>query len=172
MTSSNCTDSTITIQLTQGRTTVIDAIDADLAQFRWTPTDSKSPYPCRVVTLIPHKPQKYRLHRIIMERILGRPLGPTEIVDHIDCDKLNNRRSNLRLTTPAGNVWNQPRRRTNKTGFKGVYVQVECNRTWYRAALVVEGKRIHLGLFNTPEEAHAAYCEAAKKYHGEFANFG
>lgn len=35
-----------------------------------------------------------------------------------------------------------------------------------------EGKKIHLGLFESPSEAHLAYCEAAKKLHGEFANFG
>jgi hypothetical protein len=42
----------------------------------------------------------------------------------------------------------------------------------FQAQINVAGKKLSLGTFNTPEEAHAAYREAASRYHGEFANHG
>jgi len=45
-------------------------------------------------------------------------------------------------------------------------------KTKYRAKIGVGNRRFSLGYFDTPEQAHAAYLEAAKKYHGEFANGG
>jgi hypothetical protein len=45
------------------------------------------------------------------------------------------------------------------------------NGKW-RACIYINGKRKHLGCFNNKDDAFAAYCEAAKELHGEFANFG
>ncbi|MFG0299016.1 MAG: HNH endonuclease signature motif containing protein [Phycisphaerales bacterium JB047] len=84
------------------------------------------------------------LHRLI----LGNPVG--SIVDHIDRDPLNNRRSNLRLATKSENVQNQSLRSDNSTGYRGVGYHAPSGR--YRARV---GQR-HLGLFDTAEAANAA----------------
>lgn len=65
---------------------------------------------------------------------------------------------------------NTGKRSTNKSGYKGVYWRADMG-TW-RAAITIDYKRVSLGYFDTPEQAHAAYCKAALELHGDFANFG
>lgn len=106
------------------------------------------------------------LHRMIVEAPRG------EEVDHRDCDPLNNRRSNLRLATRAQNAKNRRRARSNRLGFKGVYREGSRRRPRYRAEISVDGKKVRLGSFASPEQAHAAYRLAAVVLHGEFHRFG
>jgi hypothetical protein len=91
------------------------------------------------------------------------------VLDHI----CNNRRcvnpDHLRLATHTENQRNQKLRVNNTCGFKGVYFD---KRRGHWVARVRAGRVYWLGSFGTPTEAHAAYCEAAVKHHGEFANFG
>lgn len=115
--------------------------------------------------------QKLYMHRLIMERILGRPLVKGEEVDHVNLNKRDNRRENLRLATHKDNMHNVGRLPTSTTGFKGVTRSKLCPSRPYRAYIVVNGKQKHLGHYSTPEEAHKAYCEAATKYYGEFARY-
>jgi len=75
------------------------------------------------------------------------------IIDHINCNKLDNRINNLRSVTNQQNGFNR-----NPKGFF-------CNRNKYRTAIVINGKRINLGTFNTEEEARQAYLDAKKIYH-------
>lgn len=89
--------------------------------------------------------------------------------DHINGNTLDNRRSNLRVVTRTQNNQNVTIRKHNKSGYKGVSLEKKTGR-WV-AVIQANNKRIHLGTFDTPEEAYAAYCEAAKKYHGKFARF-
>lgn len=91
---------------------------------------------------------------------------PPSSLDHIDRNRLNNAISNLRLCTRAENSRNCVRK--NTVGFKGV----ARSGKKFTAQICVAMKKLHLGSFNTAEEAHAAYCAAAIKHHGEFANFG
>lgn len=107
----------------------------------------------------------YRLHRLIMERILCRPLLPTEQVDHINGDGLDNRRCNLRLATPQQNQGNSRKRSNNRSGFKGVWL----HGNKYQAQIGVNYHTQYLGTFDTPEAAHEAYCKAAHELFGEFA---
>jgi hypothetical protein len=92
---------------------------------------------------------------------------PAEYVDHIDGDPKNNRWDNLRAATPLQNQANMKRPKHNTSGFKGVYFCKQAGM--WRARIRSAGKTKHLGLFQTPEVAHAAYVEAAQIINGEFA---
>lgn len=100
------------------------------------------------------------LHRYVM----GALFGDSRIVDHINGNIHDNRKENLRFVTKQQNTTNRSIHKNNKTGFKGVTIA----RKKYRARIRLYGTVIHLGVYETPEQAHAAYCEASKKYHGEY----
>ena len=104
------------------------------------------------------------IHRLIAERI-GLNLTKREI-DHIDGDKLNNQRDNLRIATRSQNITGRSILKNNMSGYKGV---TKRKNKW-QARIRVNGQLICLGLFTEPEEAHQAYCAAAEYYFGEFAN--
>ena len=164
---------TITIQLTQGYVAVIDVIDEDLANYKWHAQRNKKhnpniAYAQRNIPVSTRKQRIVKMHRIIVERKLGRQLEKGEVVDHIDGNPLNNRRANLRVCSPSKNAISKRRYEKNKSGYKGVY-QRETGK--YRAQIQIEHKKITLGQFDTPQEAYEAYCEAARRYHGEFARF-
>jgi hypothetical protein len=91
---------------------------------------------------------------------------PPDEIDHRDMDGTNNKWGNLRKATHADNMHNQKPRHHNTSGFKGVHRR--ANGKW-RASIGIDGKRINLGTFSTAAEAGAAYGEAARKLHGEFA---
>lgn len=95
---------------------------------------------------------------------------PAIFCDHADGDKLNNRRSNIRICTKGQNNANKGLQRNNTSGFKGVYWSPRL-RKWYSYIRVPGGRRF-LGTYATPEEAHEVYCLAADLVHGEFANHG
>lgn len=93
---------------------------------------------------------------------------PNRNIDHINNDKADNRPCNLRLATQHQNLMNQRIRVNNKSGYKGVVY----TRGKWRAHITINYKKKWLGYFDTPEQAHQAYCEAAKLYAGEYANPG
>lgn len=107
----------------------------------------------------------YRAHRLAWFYVYR--VWPTAGLDHIDGDRSNNRISNLRVADHSSNQANSKRRVNNQTGFKGVHFHKLSGL--YMARLMYRRKQIYLGYYKTPEEAHAAYLAAAKKYFGEFA---
>lgn len=109
----------------------------------------------------------YKVHRVIWLMVYGK--WPSEQIDHIDGNGLNNVLSNLREATAAQNLRNSSIRKNNRCGFKGVYFDRKKKR--FLAGITVNYKRKTLGSFKTAEEAHEAYCKAASVYHGEFARF-
>lgn len=113
----------------------------------------------------------YRAHRLAWAFVTGKP--PSDEIDHIDGNPSNNVWKNLREATSAENLRNRGMHRRNKSGFKGATLIRDPNRKKkYRASIRVDGKSIFLGNYMTAQEAHQAYCEAAKIYHGYFANSG
>jgi len=104
---------------------------------------------------------KVYAHRIVF--LLENGEWPENQVDHINGNRSDNRRSNLRLATRNQNQHNRSARLDNKLGIKGVCKHKQCNR--YQAKIWVNSKCIHLGLFETQEEAKEAYRVAALKYH-------
>lgn len=88
-------------------------------------------------------------------------------IDHKDGDRANNRFGNLRPATHQQNVLNAKRAANNTSGFKGVSWHKRSGK--WDAHINLNGKKHHLGLFETAEDAHAAYMRAAKNAQPEFA---
>jgi HNH endonuclease len=155
----------ITIPLTRGFETTIDDSDTDLRTLNWYCLPNHYREPTVFYAARAESKKTILLHKVIMSRILNRPLSQNEKVDHVDGNGLNNRRSNLRLATAVQNQRNRRKQKNNKSGYKGVSLS---GNKWAAQIKSSDGV-IHLGTFLTPELAYEAYCEAARKYHGEFA---
>lgn len=161
----------IEIKLTQGKVAIINDIDSDLANFKWYAL-KKGKYNTRFYA-VRHdyssgKDKLIYIHRIILERMIGRKLENDEDVDHVNHNGLNNTRDNLRLSTHAENVHNQSIYQKPKSSkYKGVCWNKQA-KSW-QAYIKTDGKHIHLGYFDSEEEAAFVYNQAAKRYFGEFA---
>lgn len=101
------------------------------------------------------------MHRFIMDAPKGQQ------VDHINGNKLDNRKSNLRICSHSENLRNQRKPKDNKSGFKGVSWHKGAKR--WCAEIRSNGKRHHLGYFDTAEDAAKAYDIAATLIHGDYA---
>jgi len=86
-------------------------------------------------------------------------------INQINRNPLDNRKSNLRLCNNSQNQYNTIVRKDNSLGVKGVKI---CGNK-FRARITINKKLIHLGLFDTIEDASKAYELNAKKYFGDFA---
>lgn len=95
--------------------------------------------------------------------------APPELeVDHIDGNRLNNQRSNLRLATSSQNKCNRGPRKDNTSGYKGVSWHSQ-KKKWTARIKAPSGKYLHLGLFDEVKDAALAYNYAATEHHGSFA---
>lgn len=161
----NSSDSLVMqLPLSQDMVALVDTIDNDLAEFKWT---LKGSHGINYAKRCDENRKTLSLHRVIMARIIGRKLERYEFVDHINHDGLDNRRDNLRISSVAQNSQNRRQPISNSSGYKGVRWHKK-DKLW-RASISANGKAYHLGSFQTPEIAAQAYNEAAIKYHGEFA---
>jgi hypothetical protein len=97
-----------------------------------------------------------RLHRLIMNT------PQNKVIDHVNHNTLDNRKSNLRICTQQENTYNSSLRKDNKSGVTGVYWN-EINKTW-DAQIRVNRKNIRLGSYNTFHDAVKSRKEAAEKY--------
>jgi len=107
----------------------------------------------------------YRRGRLAWFYVHG--VWPKELIDHINQDKSDDRLVNLREATKKENQRNKRKYKNNKSGYKGV--SWNCDNKCWQAAIAHGAGKIALGYFKTKERAYEAYCEAAKKLHGEFA---
>lgn len=133
------------IVLKHGEVAVVDYADYELVSgYSWR-TNSEG-------YAVSHRMVNGRVETVFMHRIInGTPDG--SITDHIDQDRLNNRRSNLRTATKSLNSFNSKLHATNKSGYRGVS---RVGRRW-RSVITVNGKQEHLGYFDDPNSAGAAY---------------
>ena len=105
------------------------------------------------------------IHRLVAEAFLENP-DNKRCVDHIDRNKLNNHISNLRYATDSQNNMNKSRQSNNTSGIVGVYFCKDRNK--WRAVIKKDGNPIHLGYFETKEEAIEARSNAEETYFKEF----
>lgn len=101
------------------------------------------------------------LHRFV----LNAPKGSQ--IDHINGDKLDNRKQNLRFCSDSQNRFNTPRYRNNTSGYKGVSWDKEKKK--WKAQIAHFKKHVFIGRFNSAIEAARAYDVAAMRLHGPFA---
>lgn len=158
------------IELTQGGRAIVDDEDFErINHLKWYLSDRG--YALHKTRTIYYKPRKSgeiiparkgkitRMHRFI----LNTPEGM--VTDHINGDKLDNRKENLRYCTQGQNLRNQ-RRTRSKSVYKGVKETLQGS---FQARIQINKKQIYLGNFKTPIEAARAYNDAAIEHHGEFA---
>jgi hypothetical protein len=157
--------------LTHARLRELLDYDPEMGRFTWRITDRyihkgmiagslyRNGYRVIRVDRVP-----YTASRLVFFYMTGR--WPMAQMDHINCNKDDNRWLNLREATAQQNAANRVRRKTRLSGFKGVQ---ETPYGRFRAVIKVHDYSIHLGNFDTAEEAHTAYVEAARKHFGEFA---
>jgi len=89
-------------------------------------------------------------------------------IDHINHNKLDNRRRNLRICTRSQNQMNKIKLKNNISGFTGVIWDKQNKK--FRAQIQVNKKHFHLGLFETKEQAAEIYNQKAKYLFGQFFN--
>lgn len=145
--------------------TEVDEEDvARLKGFRWKLSPDGYAIHRYYVGTVGNRKWRYRFCRL-HSWLLGCPLNGE--VDHIDGNRLNNRRSNLRIVTHQQNTWNRGKYSNNTSGFLGVTLCKQTGR--WRAQLCQSGRRIRIGRFSTPEEAARAYDALAFQLRGDFA---
>lgn len=104
-------------------------------------------------------------HASRLAHLLMTGAHPLNLIDHINGDCADDRWCNLREATDQQNQAN--RRATARSGLKGAHYWPSRNK--WRAFITVNQRQRSLGIFNTAEEANAAYFAAAKEAFGEFA---
>lgn len=152
------------IELTRGFVALVDDIDFEyLRQFNWCVSHG---YAARNA----HKNGGFIfMHRVVLERKLGRPLSKEERADHEDRKRAHNTRDNIRLATHKQNVRNRSKVSGNTSSrFIGVSWH-KTGRKW-NARIKTNNKLIHLGCFNNEEDAAKVYDQAALFLFGEFAS--
>ena len=154
------------ITLTKGMVTIVDDEDFDfLYQFKWCAHKGRNTYYAARNSSRKDGPRKL----ILMHNVIAGDLPPGFVRDHKDGNGLNNQRNNIRTCTAQQNQMNsRPRKNTSSTGFRGVSHFKRDNK--WEAYINLNGKRRHLGLFPTKEDAARAYNNAAKELYGEYAN--
>lgn len=154
------------IETTRGYKALVDDIDFEfLSQFHWR---YHRGYAVRgKYDKATEKRLWIGMHQTVLERKLGHKPTKGQECDHRDCNRLNNTRNNLRLATHSQNMANIPKRLGKSSRFRGV--------SWYKrlgkwqTLIRINGKQVHIGLFNDEEAAARVYDQQALLVFGEFA---
>lgn len=109
--------------------------------------------------------KRHLVHRVVWAMVTGE--WPSELLDHYDGNKTNNRLSNLKSVSQVENQANRHKLNyNNTTGVKGVWASKSAKGTTYIAEITKDRRKISLGSFSTLEEARNARLKAEKLYQG------
>lgn len=163
----------VTIFYIKDKEVLIDTDDLErLIKYKWfihcEQKETENRKECLTVTInigfVDSKLKHLKMHRIIMNLD-----NPKIQVDHINRNRLDNRKLNLRLTDAEGNSKNKGMRKDNKTGYIGVSCYKKSKK--WKATIVSRKKQYHLGFYDNIEDAANAYRNANLKLNGEFSPF-
>ena len=152
------------IKLTQGKYAIVGPLDYTyLMQWKWYYNKAhKGGYAVRIDRT--NSQRLIYMHRVILKRMGYEDFAAS---DHINRDKLDNRRCNLRPATDRQSACNRSKFKTNTSGYIGVYWHKSAQK--WRALIQVNGKLKHLGLYDDLKEAVRVRDKATLKYHEKFA---
>jgi len=109
-----------------------------------------------------YKTETIYLHKLIAERFLAEQRSETNnLVGAVNGNKLDCRKENIIWRSRA--VASRKRKTRSKTGYTGVYQE----NSRYRAVISINKKTMHIGMYDTPEEAALAYNAKSKEIFGE-----
>ncbi|MGA2679434.1 MAG: AP2 domain-containing protein [Sedimentisphaerales bacterium] len=154
------------IYLGEGKWTILEQADYyRLKHFKWivygNGNSGENLYVVRYKFVEPYKTIMVSMHREIMNA------NDERLIDHKNCNSLDNRKNNLRFATRAENTQNRRKKKSTSSRFIGVdFYKRDSN---WQCRITNDGKRILIGRFDSEIAAARAYDEAAKKYYGEFA---
>jgi len=146
------------IKLTRGKLALIDNEDFEyLNQWKW---HWDGEYAARTIKFngITHK---ITMHRLILNNI---PKGKES--DHINRDKLDNRRNNLRIVSNAENQMNKNLQKNNRSGVRGICWYGKYDK--WQTRIGFGGKKMFLGYFSNIKDAIEIYNTTSKKLYGKF----
>jgi hypothetical protein len=145
-----------------GREVIVDAEDIPfIAQCAWHLSSSRGVvYAATSVKHIDGRRTFEYMHRMLTEP------GDGMVVDHANCNTLDNRKENLRVCSNSDNLRNRGKPRNNTSGYKGVYWNGAANK--WQAYISINGRSVYLGVRSTPEEAYKLRVAAEKERSGEF----
>ena len=150
------------IHLTKNKIAIVDDEDFDyLSKWKWCYTNKGYAFRSQKRSETGSKKRKgVYLHRQLMG-------NPSQQVDHINGDTLDNRKANLRLANHSENMRNRKLQKNNTSGFKGVWFNKK--RQKFIATIKINGQSRTIKSANTAEEAAKAYDIKAKELYGSFA---
>ena len=150
------------IPLTHGKFALVDDEDfAMLNQWVWHVRGQKNVLYAARSGRVSEGEKYFQMHEMLIERKAGM------VIDHINGDGLDNRKSNLRLCTNQENTRNRGANKNNKIGYKGVSFLNKFQK--YLAQISVRRRNYYLGLHEDPAEAARAYDAKARELFGDFA---
>lgn len=107
--------------------------------------------------------QRHQSHRLAWLYMHGE--FPSQFIDHINGNRADNRIENLRDVNREMNIQNQRRARADNASTELLGASLHKATGRYIAQISKGGKKIHLGTFDTPDQAHSAYIEEKRKIH-------
>ena len=148
------------ITLPQNKQVIVDDEDyEELSKYKWHLSNGYA---------VRHVSTKPDIREYMHRKINDTPKGL--VTDHINGNKLDNRKSNLRTATVSQNAMNSGKLSNTTNPYRGVSLHKKTGL--WRARIQIDGKAWTVGYYKTPEEARDVYAVAAEAFFGNFVRAG